>query len=748
MSKQKPRNIVLFSDGTGNSSVSAQKSNVWRLYQALDLNPDAQGSCRQLAFYDDGVGTQGFKPLRLLGGAFGWGLSRNVRQLYENLCRHYRPGDRIYIFGFSRGAFTARVLAHFISRCGILDRSKPVQGRTKFKMNTDRGLKKGVKRAYKSYRHYYWQTASKWLQVISIGPRFLRNLIPWWNVIPDEAFKEEFSLSVDDCTKAGSQDLIEFIGVWDTVDAVGLPIDELSTVLNSVIYPYKFMDCDFSDDVARGRQALAIDDERHSFHPLLWNEANTRKDDTPHDIKQVWFAGMHSNVGGSYPEDQLAHLSLAWMIDEAKKTKDRPGLKIPDDAITNIKNQATPLGKMYDSRRGAATYYRYKPRNIKGLSNQKGKDWKVEVKTPKIHHSVIDRIADSTVGYAPTGVPGTFCVIGNDGQALSPEPGDRYHETDEQQQHREKILERVRSHIFWRRSAYFYLLLATLSLVILPHFRPPTHGLMRKGMSSWLGWFFDRFSSILPNFSSYWTEAWVQAPICFLGGVISLITFYIWSAWVKNNIQEVAETGWWHFKDHRSQPPNIKPGIFEKAATWIRSREESRRIYSFLKHIALPVGFSAIVAIIAIGAVYRVFLHYPAIKDGACVFLEEKDQSSGKGMAEAGDEGANLTVGETRDFSTKYPCFPTGMTLEKGQHYEISVYTYPKAMPKGHDEPGEIAKIIIEIGQGMTWRDLDIPAGTDGLDGFWQIFNPILVFATPARRHLSLPWFTLMGEIG
>jgi hypothetical protein len=271
---------------------------------------------------------------------------------------------------------------------------------------------------------------------------------------------------------------------------------------------------------------------------------------------------------------------------------------------------------------------------------------------------------------------------------------------------------------------------------------------MREGVSSWLGWFFDRFSSILPNFSSYWTEAWVQAPTCFLGGVISLIAFYIWSAWVKNNIQEVAETGWWHFKDHGSQPPNIKPGIFEKAATWMRSREESRRIYSFLKHIALPVGFSAIVAIIAIGAVYRVFLHYPAIKDGACVFLEEKDQSSGKGMAEAGDEGADLNVEGARDFSTTDPCFPTGMTLEKGQHYEISVFTFPEEMPKGRDEPGEIAKIIIDISQGMTWRDLDMPAGTDGLDGFWQIFNPILVFATPARRHLSLPWFTLMGEIG
>ena len=123
-----PRNIVLLSDGTGNSAAKLNKTNVWTLYQALDLGGDDQ-----IAYYDDGVGTAGFRPLRLLGGAFGWGLSRNVRQLYRFLCRHYRAGDQVYIFGFSRGAFTARTLAGLIARCGVLDCSKAVpagRGRT------------------------------------------------------------------------------------------------------------------------------------------------------------------------------------------------------------------------------------------------------------------------------------------------------------------------------------------------------------------------------------------------------------------------------------------------------------------------------------------------------------------------------------------------------------------------------------------------------------------------------------------
>jgi uncharacterized protein (DUF2235 family) len=93
------KNIILLSDGTGNSAAKLFKTNVWRVYQALDLScPD-----RQIAHYDDGVGTSSFKPLAILGGAFGWGLKRNVIDLYVFLCRNYRPGDRVYCFGFSCG---------------------------------------------------------------------------------------------------------------------------------------------------------------------------------------------------------------------------------------------------------------------------------------------------------------------------------------------------------------------------------------------------------------------------------------------------------------------------------------------------------------------------------------------------------------------------------------------------------------------------------------------------------------------
>src|SRR5579863_8844198 len=112
------KNIILCSDGTGNAGNKLNGTNVWRLYEAVDRTRPAAGSGRpeQITFYDDGVGTQDFKLLKLLAGATGYGLDRNVTQLYADLIRNFDPGDRIYLFGFSRGAFTVRVLANLLFR--------------------------------------------------------------------------------------------------------------------------------------------------------------------------------------------------------------------------------------------------------------------------------------------------------------------------------------------------------------------------------------------------------------------------------------------------------------------------------------------------------------------------------------------------------------------------------------------------------------------------------------------------------
>ena len=135
-----PKRIVLCSDGTGNKGGVGRDTNVWRLYNMVDLSSDS--TPRQIAFYDDGIGTQDMKFVKALGGAFGIGMSRNVRQLYEMLALNYTPGDEIYVFGFSRGAYTARVLTALICMCGIVK----LEGYT-----TSPGQKKDSQRSHASF---------------------------------------------------------------------------------------------------------------------------------------------------------------------------------------------------------------------------------------------------------------------------------------------------------------------------------------------------------------------------------------------------------------------------------------------------------------------------------------------------------------------------------------------------------------------------------------------------------------------
>src|ERR1700751_1833951 len=143
------KNIVLLADGTGNSESSAFKTNVWRLYQAVDTQPSGPGEAEQVAFYDNGVGTETFKPLQVLGLALGIGVARNVKSLYTFLCRNYKEGDNIYLFGFSRGAFTVRVLAGLILRCGVVSAT------------SEEELAQRVKLAYAEYKRDVARRATK-----------------------------------------------------------------------------------------------------------------------------------------------------------------------------------------------------------------------------------------------------------------------------------------------------------------------------------------------------------------------------------------------------------------------------------------------------------------------------------------------------------------------------------------------------------------------------------------------------------
>ena len=142
-----PKNIVVCADGTGNTTIKGRGTNVFKLFEAVDTSEHRSKSpeAQQAAIYHDGVGTESLKWLRVLSGASGWGLSRNVKQLYGELARVYEPGDRIFLFGFSRGAFTVRTLAGLITTCGILDVSKP-------EYSTNASFWRAIRAAYQAYR--------------------------------------------------------------------------------------------------------------------------------------------------------------------------------------------------------------------------------------------------------------------------------------------------------------------------------------------------------------------------------------------------------------------------------------------------------------------------------------------------------------------------------------------------------------------------------------------------------------------
>lgn len=375
------KNIVLCSDGTGNSCTKGRGTNVFKLYEAVDIHGHKSDSSLvpQVAFYDDGVGTENFAVHRMLGAAFGFGFAKNIRDLYTELVHVYRPGDKLYLFGFSRGAYTIRALAGMIRYCGVVDRYKLVE---------EIQVKRHVQHCWKAFEKVAF-------------PRFAREQarrLATPKPDPDAAGRRTrlgcYMEAVD----------IEFIGVWDTVGAVGMPVDILNPIVN-LICPRKFDELTpgfvklspEQAQVKRACHALSIDDERGTFHPELWNEAGA----APKQVDQVWFAGVHSNVGGGYPKHGMSLVTLDWMMSHAENC----GLRFFEPLRKGILDQRNVNDKLYDSRAGYAVYYRWKPRNIAKICNAHG------INEPKIHNSVFERIATGAEGYAPGSIPANLKIV-------------------------------------------------------------------------------------------------------------------------------------------------------------------------------------------------------------------------------------------------------------------------------------------------------------------------------------------------
>jgi uncharacterized protein (DUF2235 family) len=267
------KNIALFLDGTWNTV--DDDTNVWRLKSLCSLEGN------QVLYYSTGVGTTFGQ--HIMGGMFGYGLDDEVIRAYQWLIENYNPGDRLFIFGFSRGAFTARSLAGFISKCGLLKPGAPIS----------------LRQLYERYRK------GKAAHTI----RELNN-IPEAQLSLEDGWIKKYSMPIP----------IWFQGVWDTVGALGIPFGSLPRVSQS---NYAFLETDLRINNDRAFHALAIDEHRYAFAPTLWT-TTVAKDTQSYvprplsDVEQRWFIGAHADVGGGYDNGLLAQLPLKWLMQKAQ----------------------------------------------------------------------------------------------------------------------------------------------------------------------------------------------------------------------------------------------------------------------------------------------------------------------------------------------------------------------------------------------------------------------------------------------
>src|SRR5437016_2856324 len=303
------RNIIICCDGTGNE-ISENISNVLKLYRCLRKTPKT--SPRQIVYYDPGVGTLArpstWHKIRanislVLGLATGYGLDDNVLAAYEFLVNHWQEGDRIYLFGFSRGAYTVRVLAGLIHKVGLI---APEQVNL-----AGSGLI-----AYKQFS--------------TDAPE--HGLNP--NALTDAGSDENGPLPEGEFDNAAQfaritsarWPVVDFVGVWDTVASVLVPRrDRWLLVLSSEELAFTI----FNPSVKVFRQAIAMDERRRMFRLKPWDDpqdfmSNPFAPDTSksaQDILQVWFSGVHADIGGGYKEKEsaISKYPLLWMIDEARK---------------------------------------------------------------------------------------------------------------------------------------------------------------------------------------------------------------------------------------------------------------------------------------------------------------------------------------------------------------------------------------------------------------------------------------------
>ncbi|MFL4982971.1 MAG: DUF2235 domain-containing protein [Xanthobacteraceae bacterium] len=704
-----PKNIILLADGTGNTSAALFTTNVWRLYQALDVSDPHQ----QVAYYHNGVGTSSFKPLAILGGVFGYGLKRNVIDLYCFLCRNYAPGDRIFGFGFSRGSFTIRVLTGLITRFGLVPYGED-----------ERELYRQARTAYRLYRE------SCFVPSFSL---FVR---------PYRAFRKLFSSQPADFIEV---EQIHFLGLWDTVAAYGGPIEEITTGIDKFVWPFSLPDRYLSAKVRRACHALALDDERQAFWPMLWDEAQVSrivvhpdgstptvrqpihqdwhppgKDLPPIDrqrLSQVWFTGMHSDVGGGYSQDGLSYVTLDWMIDRAEVY----GLRLNPRERTRLIGRVNEFDKLNDSRHGLGGYYRYKPRKLETIyaagseketfgrdishmvSTMRGAQAATAKPSPVVHESVLQRMSIGDERYAPIVIPEVFHVATATGDILDPSKSTA-------QLSRRASLQEAAWDIAWkRRIVYFLTFFATAFLALLPFINMQWPGLGQASPMEILIPVVTAISYALPNFASFWLDAFKQAPErLFIGAV--LVGFFLWvGGHYQQAIFDTNRKVWMPFL--RNRPDDGRR--YDSRIRRLRTHIYYRGFFYALNRWVLPLICAAIIYVIIIYALFVIGsrILFPAAEIAGLICRNDGSAQEVIDRSEAAGT-----------FATDKLCNATGLKVTRGRTY------------------------LVRMTLLQRWADKGIATDPNGFGSERATWS--MAFGLPLRRVVSANWFQTIVRVG
>ena len=362
-------NIVVFSDGTWNQGGAANPTNVWRAFLVTSEK-------NQIKFHDNGVGSEGMRVSRLIGGAFGYGISRNLRELIAFIIQAYQPGSKIYLFGFSRGAFTVRVLANILCMYGIP---------TKENLQTTEDVESVAAEMLKCYKREKSRLFAS--GEAGLNDKRESNTVKFQK---DHACYLHNGTLKTNPREDADRPLIHFLGCWDTVDALGVPFEPLKRVAK-FYFPLSIRKSNLRPHpkIQTVCHALSLDDERRAFHPLCFDDpGDAAPDQTLH---QTWFPGNHCHVGGGYQRDQMAMVPLGWMLQHARNA----GLSVNKEQLDDMLSTGFTHGQLPNSRGGMNFFYGYHPRRMDDF--QRTGPWSV-------HISAVERLGEQIQFYLPTGM--------------------------------------------------------------------------------------------------------------------------------------------------------------------------------------------------------------------------------------------------------------------------------------------------------------------------------------------------------